>query len=101
MQISRIRLSDKISRLHPRLVAASCCQSYETEVPVEVREWIGPAPAPSDFVLVAQPPAQPRCGVVVERAVRLVDAAYLKYSPNRATSGSTWPPLPWSLAIPS
>src|SRR6058998_2308083 len=72
MQISRIRLSDKISRLHPRLVAASCCQSYETEVPVEVREWIGPAPAPSDFVLVAQPPAQPRCGVVVERAVRLV-----------------------------
>jgi hypothetical protein len=36
MQISRIRLSDKTSRLHPRLVASACGQSHEPEVPVEV-----------------------------------------------------------------
>ena len=57
MQISRIRLSDKTSRLHPRLVVPARSQAYETEVPVEVREWIAPAPTPPDLVLVAQPPA--------------------------------------------
>ena len=36
MQISRIRLSDKTSRLHPRLVAPQRGQSHEPEVPVEV-----------------------------------------------------------------
>ena len=45
MQIARIRLSDKTSRLHPRLVTSQGSQTHETEVPVEVREWIGPAPA--------------------------------------------------------
>ena len=40
MQISRIRLSDKTSRLRPRLGAAACSQTYEPEVPVKVREWI-------------------------------------------------------------
>jgi len=44
MQIARIRLSDKTSRLHPRLVTTQGSQTHETEVPVEVREWIGPAP---------------------------------------------------------
>src|SRR6516164_5189108 len=64
-QISRIRLSDKTSRLRPLLVATSCGQTYEPEVPVKVREWICPALASPDFVLASQPPAQPRCGVVV------------------------------------
>ena len=51
MQISRIRLSDKTSRLRPRHVMPKPGQAHEPEVPVEVREWI--APAPPDFVLEA------------------------------------------------
>src|ERR1700693_15076 len=78
MQISRIRLSDKTSRLHPRHVVPKPAQAYELEVPVEAREWIGPAPASPDLVLVAQPPAQPRSGVAVERPIRLADRAYLE-----------------------
>jgi hypothetical protein len=54
-QISCIRLSDKTSRLRPRHVVPKPAQTYEPEVPVEVREWI--ASAPPDFVLEAQPPA--------------------------------------------
>ena len=34
MQISRIRLSDKTSRLRPRLVATTRSQAHETVVPV-------------------------------------------------------------------
>src|SRR6202521_1175549 len=78
MQISRIRLSDKTSRLHPRHVVPKPAQTYETKVPGEVREWIGPAPAPPDLVLVAQPPAQPRSAIAVERPIRLADRAYLE-----------------------
>src|SRR5262249_44683441 len=48
------------------------------EVPVEVREWIRPALASPDLVLGAQPPAQPHSGVVVDRAVRLADGAYIE-----------------------
>ena len=51
--ISHIRLSDKTSRLHPRHVMPKPAQAYEPEVPVKVREWIGPALASSDFVLEA------------------------------------------------
>src|SRR6516225_86783 len=40
MQISRIRLSDKTSRLHPRHVVPKRSQADEPEVPVQVREWI-------------------------------------------------------------
>jgi hypothetical protein len=36
MQICRIRLSDKTSRLHPRRAASKLCQPYELEVPVKV-----------------------------------------------------------------
>ena len=43
VQISRIRLSDKTSRLRPRHVAPARGQAYEPEVPVKVREWISPA----------------------------------------------------------
>jgi hypothetical protein len=50
MQISRIRLSDKTSRLHPRHVVPKPAQAYEPEVPVEVREWISPALASPDLV---------------------------------------------------
>ena len=39
----RIRLSDKTSRLRPRHVVPKPAQTYEPEVPVEVREWIAPA----------------------------------------------------------
>src|ERR1700740_2378834 len=41
-------------------------QAYETVMPVEMREWISPAPASPELVLVAQPPAQPHGYVVVE-----------------------------------
>ena len=41
-------------------------------MPVEVREWIGPALASPDLVLDAQPPAEPHSGVVVDRSVRLI-----------------------------
>ena len=47
-------------------------------MPVKVREWIAPALASPDLVLVAQPPAQPRCGVVVERSIRLAGGPYLE-----------------------
>src|ERR1700686_1940182 len=78
MQISRIRLSDKTSRLHPRHVVPKPAQAYELEVPVKVREWIGPAPASPDLVLEAQPPAQPHSGVVVDHPVRFGDGAYFE-----------------------
>ena len=76
MRISRIRLSDKTSRLHPRLAAPKLGQADESEAPVEVREGIRPAPAAPDLVLVAQPPAQPRSGVVVGRTVGPVGRPY-------------------------
>ena len=78
VQISRLRLSDKTSRLHPRHVVPKPAQAYEPEVPVEVREWIGPAPASPDLVLNAQPPAQPHSGVAVDRPVRFGDGAYIE-----------------------
>src|SRR5215468_11524919 len=78
LQISRFRLSDKTSRLHPRHVTSPRGQAYEPEVPVKVREWISPAPASSDLVLEAQPPAQPHSGVVIDRPIRLGDGAYLE-----------------------
>jgi hypothetical protein len=62
-RISRTALSDKTSRLHPRRAAAELGQSYEPEVPVEVREWIAPALASAAFVLEPQPPAQPHSHV--------------------------------------
>src|SRR6185437_14326915 len=43
-----------------------------------MREWISPALASPDFMLDAQPPAQPHSGVVVERPVRLGDGSYLE-----------------------
>src|SRR5436190_6131501 len=73
VQISRIRLSDKTSRLHPRLAAPARGQAYETVMPVEVREWISPTPVSPDLVLVAQPPAQPHGCIVVERPIRFSD----------------------------
>src|SRR6516165_3868362 len=42
MQICRIRLSDKTSRLHPRRAPTKPCEAYEPEVPVKVREGIAP-----------------------------------------------------------
>ena len=36
VQISRIRLSDKTSRLHPRHVVPKPGQTYESKVPVKV-----------------------------------------------------------------
>jgi hypothetical protein len=60
--ISHTRLSDKTSRLHPRHVAAERGQAYEPEVPVKVREWIGPALASPDLMLEAQPCGSPTSG---------------------------------------
>src|SRR6516162_5003016 len=53
-------------------------QAYEPEVPVKVREWIGPVLASPDLVLEAQPPAQPHSCVVVERPICFADGAYLE-----------------------
>src|SRR6202051_3964400 len=78
VRIARIRLSDKSSRLRPRHVVPKPAQTYEPEVPVEVRKWIGPALAAPGFMLDAQPPAQPHSGVVVDRPVRFGDGAYLE-----------------------
>src|SRR5208283_147024 len=78
LQISCIRLSDKTSRLRPRHVVPKPTQTYEPEVPVEVRERIAPAPASPDVVLEAQPPAQPPRRVGVERPIRLAESAYRK-----------------------
>src|SRR6516165_164341 len=74
-RISRTALSDKPSRLHPRRAAAELGQTYEPEVPVEVREWIAPALASPALVLEPQPPAQPHSRIVVERAIRLAGGA--------------------------
>ena len=75
MQICRIRLSDKTSRLHPRRAPTKPCEAYELEVPVKVREWIAPALASPDVVLVSEPPAQPHSRVVVERAIGFAGGA--------------------------
>ena len=69
MQICRIRLSDKTSRLRPRRAATKPCEAYEPEVPVKVREGIAPALASPDLVLESEPPAQPHSRVVVECAI--------------------------------
>jgi hypothetical protein len=71
MRICRIRLSDKTSRLRPRRAAPTTGQTYEPEVPVEVREWIRPASASPDLVFGPQPPAQPHGCVAIERAIGL------------------------------
>src|ERR1700735_5045664 len=76
MQISRIRLSEKPSRLRPRHVLPKPGQTYEPEVPVEMREWIAPALASPDAVLEAQPPAQPHRRVSIERLIRIAESAY-------------------------
>jgi hypothetical protein len=74
----RIRLSDKTSRLRPRHVAPKPAQAYDPVVPVEVREWIAPAPSSPDFALGAQPPAQPHRCASIERPIRLADGSYLE-----------------------
>src|SRR5215831_12885835 len=74
-RISRTALSDKTSRLHPRRAAAELGQTYEPEVPVEVREWIAPALASPALVLEPQPPTQPQSRVCVESAIRLAGGA--------------------------
>ena len=56
----RFPASGSRTRLHafvPRLVAPKCGEAYESEVPIQVREWIAPAPTSPHFVLVTQPPA--------------------------------------------
>src|SRR5215831_9537804 len=40
MQVCRIRLSDKTSRLRPRRAPTKPCEAYEPKVPVKVREGI-------------------------------------------------------------
>jgi hypothetical protein len=65
-------------------------QADEPEVPVKVREWIGPALAPPDFVLGTQPPAQPHSGVVVERPVRFADGASLGRRADQNQFTAAW-----------
>jgi len=89
MQISRTRLSDKTSRLRPRLVTPPRCQTHEPEVPVEVREWIGPAPASSDLVLVAQPPLPPAYQFDWRHEIVLIDDATVKVIRKRTRGSAT------------
>src|SRR4051794_4251845 len=72
------RLSDKTSRLHPRRAATKLGQAYEPEVLVKVRKWISSALASPDFVLEAQPPAQPHSCVVVEHPIRFAGCSNTK-----------------------
>jgi len=69
MQISPVRRSDKTSRRHPRHVVPKPGRPDETEVPVQMREWIAPALASPDLALVAQAPTQLRRCVGAERPV--------------------------------
>src|SRR6478735_2709652 len=62
----------------PTTAAAEPGQTYEPEVPVEVREWIAPALASPALVLEPQPPAHPHSHVCVERAIRLAGGADAK-----------------------
>ena len=48
---------------------------------IEMREWIGPALAPPDLMLEAQPPAQPHCRVA--RADVWTDDAYVTAHTSR------------------
>src|SRR5437667_11648691 len=57
MQIFRIRLTEKTSRLHPRRAATKLCYPYEQEVPVKVRQWTAPALAAPGLVLGSELPA--------------------------------------------
>src|SRR5580700_3059310 len=99
MQISRIRLSDKTSRLHPRHVVPKPAQAYEPEVPVKVREGISPALALPDLVLEAQPPAQPHRCVVIERPICFADGAYLEVvRPSARPLYETGPRAKYALA---
>src|SRR3982750_3628680 len=74
-RIYRIRPSDKTSGLPPRRAAPKLGQAYEPEMLVKVREWISSALASPDFVLEAQPPAQPHSRVVVEHPIRFAGGA--------------------------
>src|SRR5205823_2042562 len=96
----RIRLSDKTSRLHPRHVVPKPAQAYEPEVPVKMREWIGPALATPGFVLDLQPPAQPHRRVDIERPIRFADGAYLEVvRPSAQRAVHPCPPALWFLAM--
>ena len=63
-------LGQDVTPSHSPSHATARAQAYETEVPVQVREWIGPAPSSPELVLMAQPPAQPRSRVGVECTIR-------------------------------
>ena len=64
MQISRIRLSDKTSRLHPRHVVPKPAQAYEIEVPVKVLEWIALAGKNPDAICEGVRVALADCAVI-------------------------------------
>src|SRR5258708_39893742 len=99
MQICRIRLSDKTSRLHPRRAPTKPCEAYEPEVPVKVREGITPALASPDLVLELEPPAQPHSRVVVEHAIGFEGGADTEViGPPHEARGSTCRRALWSLA---
>jgi hypothetical protein len=96
LRIARNRLSDKTSRLRPRHVVPKPAQAYEPVVPVEVREWVAPAPSSPDFVLGAQP----HCCVSVERPIRLADGSYLEVvRPSAQRTVQPYSPALWSLAM--
>src|ERR1700677_4895681 len=91
LRIARIRLSDKTSRLRPRHVVPKPGQTYEPEVPVEVREWIAPASSSPDFVLGAQPPAQPHRCISVERPIRFSETTVSKLVVDAGQAAAWYP----------
>src|SRR6516225_2108181 len=94
VRIARIRLSDKSSRLHPRHVVPKPGQAYEPEVPVEVREWIGPAPASPGFKVYKEYPAlifNPVRRVTVRRADKSQLARSERRMPKATELALAWP----------
>jgi hypothetical protein len=91
-RISRIRLSDRTSRLHPRRTASKLCEAHESEVPVQVRGWKASTPPSPRLVLVTEPPTQPRSGsrAVRRSSTRLMFASCATTSPSLMCTGSCW-----------
>ena len=87
MRISRIRLSDKTSRLHPRRATTKLGQAYEAEVLVKVREWISSALASPDDAIIARPRS-----VHPQTAAKAAPLAYSVPDPllSRLRAGGKW-----------
>ena len=69
VRISRIRLSDKVSRFRPREIACPLTQSLQTQLPVQVLVRKACRASPADLVFGIQPLAEPATHVAVHDGV--------------------------------